>query len=125
MVRAGKFLRKTKLVSPDQLVPAAWKAAVGARLAARTEVVNLVRSHLVIQVEDQIWRQNLWTLRHQILRNLQDILGSGVVTDLEFRVGLPRRLPRREEQLVPDEADHIEDPVLRRLYLLTRKRVPA
>jgi len=129
MERAGRLLGKSKsalsCLSPEELAKAAWRAAVGKRIASRAVAVSLVRSRLVIEVEDEIWRKNLWTLRGQILRKLDEVFGSGVVTELEFRLGLTRRMPQREERPVRDEADHIEDPVLRSLYRTARRRATA
>ncbi len=113
---------------------AAWPAAVGKRLANRTRAVAVRGTHLIVEVEDDSWRRNLWGLRHQILRNMVDLLEEATPRDIEFRIGIPRRPPKSETvenafQLVaphvPDEADGIADPVLRRIYLNSRRKARA
>jgi predicted nucleic acid-binding Zn ribbon protein len=135
MERAARLLRQSKLVSrcvtEEDLAKAAWPAAVGKRLAARTRASHMVRGRLVIEVEDEIWRRQLYTLREQMLRNLRKILGTGLVESLEFRVGIPRIPPRADSvqagagPLFADEADRIEDPVLRLLYKESRRKSTA
>jgi hypothetical protein len=82
-----------------------------------------------VEVEDQTWQRQLFSLTRQILRNLERGLGSGLVDDLEFRVVPRRREPQRAMQAVPalavDEADAIEDPVLRSIYRAARTRARA
>ena len=118
------------VISPERIACGAWKKAVGKRIASRTRAIKLVRSTLVVEVEDDIWRKNLWSLRYQILRNLEKAIGPEIVSDLELRV-MPQRLgPQRamEERLVLqplDEADHIADPGLRRIYKAARLRETA
>src|SRR5579884_3879945 len=86
----------SELISQERIAVAAWKKAVGARLAGRTRAVKLVRETLVVEVEDQVWKENLWSLRRHILRNLENAIGAGIVLDLEFRVMPPRREAARE-----------------------------
>jgi hypothetical protein len=129
MERAGRsFARWTAAqahLSAEEMVMAAWPAAIGRRLAGRTRAVALVRSRLVVEVEDPVWQRNLYLLRHQILDKLKDLLGQNAPGDLEFRVGVPRRPPQREESMVRDEADAITDPVLGRLYRISRRKAGA
>jgi hypothetical protein len=118
------------VISPERIACGSWRKAVGKRIASRTRAIKLVRSTLVVEVEDDIWRKNLWSLRYQILRNLEKAIGPEIVSDLELRV-MPQRLgPQRamEERLVLqplDEADHIADPGLRRIYKAARLRETA
>ena len=118
------------LISPERIAVAAWKKAIGARLAGRTRAVKLVRETLVVEVEDRIWKENLWSLRRHILKNLEDAIGSGIVLDLEFRVMPPRREVARENvsssgASLFDEAEAIADPGLRRIYKASRRRETA
>jgi hypothetical protein len=76
-------------------------------------------------VEDEVWRKNLWSLRYQILKNVEKAIGRDIVTDIEFRVIPPRREAQREAlpALTPaDEAASIADPGLRRIYISSRRR---
>jgi predicted nucleic acid-binding Zn ribbon protein len=120
------------LVGRERIAIAAWKRAVGRRLAERTRPIKLVRETLVVEVEDPVWRENLWSLRHQILRNLHAAIGSEIVGDLEFRIMPPRREPAREMAKAAgaggslfDDADAIADPGLRRIYKAARRRETA
>ena len=68
-------------------------------------------------------------MRYDILAKLTSVIGSGIVTGLEFRIATPRRPPQiaqsHGETASLDEADRIEDPVLRILYKQARKRATA
>ena len=130
MERAGKALAKLKLsaaISAEQLAFAAWPAAVGERIAARAWPKALVRGSLWLEAEDAMWQQQLFHLRFDILAKLSELLGSGIVTDLEFRVAsaTPRRPPQsarsHSETLSPDDADCIKDPVMRIVYKQARE----
>ena len=138
MERAGRLIPKLQTArrhfSPGELVLAAWPAAVGRRLAARTRAIALRNGRLFVDVEDELWRRNLTALRLQILRNFSELLESAAPTEIEFRIGIPRRPPQREESSpvfsltapsLPDEADSIADPGLRRIYINSRRKARA
>jgi hypothetical protein len=129
MERAGRVLATLKLarhgVGDEQLACAAWPVAVGKTIANRTSAINLVRSRLVIQVEDSTWQRQLWSLRGQILARLAEVLGSPVVAELEFRISVPQRKPVQTETapaLLADEADTIRDPMFRNIYRAARRK---
>ena len=130
MERAGRGLAKLKLarlgVGDEQLACAAWAVAVGKTIACRTAPLALVRSRLVIQVEDRTWQRQLWTLRGQILARLAEALGRPIVEELEFRIAVPQRKPVKTETASPalfaDEADGIRDPMFRDIYKAARRR---
>ena len=118
------------VISRERIACGAWKKAVGKNVALHTRALKLVRTTLVVEVEDDIWRRNLWGLRFQILRNLEKSIGPEIVSDLEFRVMPPRFGPQRANSVerieVPlDEADSIADPGLRRIYKAARRRETA
>lgn len=133
MDQAGRIIAGMKgaaaIASPERIACGAWKRAVGKRLAGRTKPVKLVRDRLVVEVEDEIWRDSLWKLRYQILRNIEREIGPEIVSDLTFVVAPPRREPQRETAAMPallqnqDEADAIADPGLRRVYRNSRRRL--
>lgn len=132
MERAGKFLTKLKLesaVSHQELACSAWPAAVGRRIALHAAPKALVRSRLVVEVDDVVWQKQLFQLRIPILAKLREHLGEGIVNELEFRVAVPRRPPQAAQSLSPskpaDEADGISDPVMRILYKQARKKASA
>jgi hypothetical protein len=128
MERASKFIRGLGLpgdtLTAEELACAAWSGAVGKRIASHTRAAKLVRTKLVVEVEDVIWQRQLFSLSWQILRNLTKSIGQGVVEDLEFKIVPRRREPARAKVSMPllDEADAIADPVLRGIYRAARKR---
>lgn len=141
MERAGRIIGKLKfpkdLVDPGDMARSAWPAAVGKKIAVKTRAVKLVRNTLVIECADAVWQRQLNTLSGQILRNLENLLGAGVVTDLDLRPMTPRRgmqsastvrpfeLGVKPEAASSDEADHIQDPVFRLLYKQSRRRAAS
>jgi predicted nucleic acid-binding Zn ribbon protein len=134
MERASRVITRLgsggKTIDAEGVVRAAWPAAVGRKIAARARAARMVRTRLIVEVEDSVWRRQLFTLSGQILANLEKRLGRGVVEDLEFRVIPARREAQRAETAQPapagsDEADQIADPVLRHIYKHSRKKALA
>jgi hypothetical protein len=140
MERAGRTIAKLKTARKhftlEELTLAAWPAAVGHRLAVRTRAVAIRGNQLVVEVEDDLWRRNLHGLRSQILRNLSELLDTACPAEIEFRIGIPRRPMQRAEapggfaltapvSRPADEADGIVDPVLRRIYVNSRRKALA
>ena len=135
MDQAGRIIAGMKganaVTSPERIACGAWNRAVGKRLALKTKPVKLVRDRLVVEVEDEIWRDSLFKLRFQILRNIEKEIGTEIVSELQFVVAPPRREPQRETGGPipalgsPDEADAIADPGLRRVYRNSRRRLSA
>src|SRR5579872_354432 len=106
MEPASKLIRGLRMpggaVTGEELACGAWPRAVGKKVAAHTRAAKLVRTRLVVEVEDAIWQRQLFGLSRAILRNLEKELGAGLVDDLEFRVTPRRREPQRAA--VADEA---------------------
>lgn len=128
MERASRVLGKLGLpqgtFTPEAMVCAAWAGAVGKKIATHARAAKLVRTHLIVEVEDAIWQRQLFVLRDQIRRKIEESVGAGVVEDIEFRV-IPARLgPHRAQQAAAaaDDANGIADPVLRKLYKASRKK---
>ncbi len=120
----------SSVIGHERIACGAWKKAVGKKIAQRTRALKLVRTTLVVEVEDEVWRKNLWSLRYQILRNLEKAVGTEIVSDIELRVMPPRFGPQREERVelveaALDEAESILDPGLRRIYKAARRRETA
>jgi predicted nucleic acid-binding Zn ribbon protein len=118
------------VLDPEQVACAAWERAVGAKLAKHTRAAKLVRGRLVVEVEDETWKRNLFSLSRHVMANLEKSIGAGIVTDIEFRVLPRRREPQRAQTLelsappvAADDADEIQDPVLRRLYRSSRSKL--
>ena len=127
MERAGRLIGKLKFSesfgSPEARALAAWKVAAGPKVARYTEAISLVRNTLVVEVEDKLWQKNLLTLQHFLLKNLADVLGEPLVTDLDLRPMAKRKTPQRAETARPLEG--IEDPVLELIYRQARKKETA
>jgi hypothetical protein len=115
-------------ISVEELACAAWPQAVGRKIAGHTRAARMVRTRLIVEVEDNVWQRQLFSLSRHILGNLEKHLGPGMVDDLEFRIVPRRREPQRAEQSVPallDEAENIADPVLRDIYRASRLKAQA
>lgn len=134
MERVARLINKSKLSQnvfcEDDVARAAWPAAVGKSIAAHTRKLTVVRTTLVVEVEDAIWQKQLYPLTSQILERLRQVTGSEAIREIEFRIAIPRRMPQRAGVLGEavnsgDESDAIQDPVLKRLYLISRKRASA
>jgi Dna[CI] antecedent DciA-like protein len=132
MERASKLIRGLGLpgdtITAEQLACAAWPNAVGTKVAVHTRAARMVRTRLIVEVEDIVWQRQLFALTGQILRNIEKHIGAGVVDDLEFRIVPRRRGPQREILAATpllDEADGITDPVLRGIYRASRKKALA
>ena len=132
MEPASKLIRGLRLpgetISPEEIACAAWPKVVGGRIASHTRAARMVRTRLIVEVEDQVWQRQLFALTPFVLRNLEKHLGRGLVEDLEFRVVPRRREPQRAAQSAPglfDDADGIKDPVMRSLYRAAKRKALA
>jgi predicted nucleic acid-binding Zn ribbon protein len=138
MERAARLINKNKfsreIFSDDDVTRAIWPQAVGKAIATHTCSLKLVRATLVVEVEDATWQRQLHALSAQILNRLHKISGSNSIEHLEFRIATPRRQPQRADSPRPappcdpallDEADAIQDPVLKKVYRLSRRKVTA
>ena len=61
-------------ITPEQLCCAAWPEAVGKKIAAHTRPAKLVRTRLVVEVEDNTWQRQLFAMTPHILNNLEETL---------------------------------------------------
>jgi predicted nucleic acid-binding Zn ribbon protein len=102
MERAARLIKNSKLsrqlLGDEDLARAAWPSVVGRAIAAHTSRITLVRSTLVVEVEDAIWQQQLYRLTPQILDRLHKLTGNNGVGDIEFRIAVPRLQPQRAER---------------------------
>jgi hypothetical protein len=136
MERAARLIKNQKIsgdiLNDTELARAIWPTAVGKSIAAHTGRLNLVRTTLVVEVEDAIWQKQLHTLSYQILARIRKLTSSNVIQDIEFRIAVPRRQPQRAESregpqlsigsTLDDEAERIQDPVLKKIYRLSRRK---
>jgi hypothetical protein len=114
-----------------ELLRAAWPLAVGAELARRTEVLALEQRTLRVRVPDARWRKVLHRMAPQILQKLRAVAAEAAPYRLGFQDGAPQALPESPfpgrpggtagpapaPPAVEEEAAHIPDPELRRLFL--------
>jgi hypothetical protein len=133
MERASKLIRGLRLpeetLSGEELACAVWPQAVGKKIAAHTRAARMVRTRLIVEVEDATWQRQLNALSRHMTWNLEQILGKGMVEDIEFRVVPRRREPQRAAEAVPalsaDESAAIADPVMRSIYRAARNKALA
>ncbi len=139
MERAARLIKSNKysrqILTDDDIVRAVWPAAVGKSVAAHTSRMKLVRTTLVVEVEDSIWQKQLHTLSTQILSRIRKLTGSDSIQDIEFRIGVPRRQPQLAASrqttsaaaVTPasDDSELIQDPVLKKVYRLSRRKATA
>lgn len=137
MERAAQLIKKDRhsrqIIGENEIVRGIWPSAVGKAIARHTVRLNIVRTKLVVEVEDAIWQKQLFPLSAQIVQRLQKLLGNTDIQDIEFRVAVMKRQMQREESVRPastdsrsyDEADQILDPVLKKVYRNSRKRATA
>lgn len=143
MERAARVFRKAKqsrlLLTDDQTLAAIWPTAVGGAIAKHTSHVRLVRTTLVVDVEDSMWQRQLRSLEVQIIERVKKLIPDLAVSDMEFRVAVPRRGAQRAETAsgapvsgTPlfaatsrDEADSIQDPGLKKVFEISRRKATA
>ncbi|MDQ3130747.1 MAG: DUF721 domain-containing protein [Acidobacteriota bacterium] len=70
----------------EAVIFAAWRKIAGETLRDRAVPHRLFKKHLVIAVMSDTWKKHLEHLSGQMIFKLNSILGSAVVTYIEFRV---------------------------------------
>jgi predicted nucleic acid-binding Zn ribbon protein len=137
MERAARLFKSNQyakdILDEEGVARAAWPAAVGKIISAHTSPAKLVRNKLIVSVEDALWQRQLKALSSQIIERLQKLTGSHIIQELEFKIAILRREPQRavirstafDSRSAPDEAESISDPVLQKVYRLSRKRATA
>jgi predicted nucleic acid-binding Zn ribbon protein len=128
---AGKLLNSLpsleRLESVDQKLRRSWKSAVGATIANHSQVLQLRDKTLLVTVEDAVWKSQLEQMRFQILDRIRTSSGVSEIKWLNFRVSPPRIRPQvvQAPLFAADEADRIQDPLLRRIYKSSRRKAQA
>jgi predicted nucleic acid-binding Zn ribbon protein len=72
--------------TPLAAVQAAWKAAVGGRIAAVATPVAESGAAVVVSCSDPVWAQELDLMQEQLLQRLRDRLAGAAPTRLTVRV---------------------------------------
>src|SRR3954447_21480602 len=102
MERASRLLGRLKFpgdaISSEELICAAWSLAVGKRIARHARAERVVRTKLIVSVDDDVWRKQLFAMSRMIVSRLAHALGQALIDDVEFRVGPARRGPQRAER---------------------------
>jgi hypothetical protein len=114
----------------EQAVLAAWITAVGPQIRRATCPIRVERKTLIVAVRDATWRAQLTRLGGQVLFKLNSLLGSPLVTAVEFVINpslivedvQPSRefhfvAPDEQASQLLDDAEGIPDPDLRAVFL--------
>ncbi len=114
----------------EQAVFAAWVAAVGGPIRKVTAPIRLERKTLIVAVPDATWRAQLMSMRGHALFKLNSLLGSPVVTTIEYVVNpilivsehepteeVKFIAPEKQVTALREQADRIPDPEIRRVFL--------
>jgi hypothetical protein len=78
---------------PLTIVRAAWSRLVGSDVARAAQPVALANETLVVITNSSAWSHQLAFLEPQILRGIRELLPSGTIVRLRFRVGAIRAKP--------------------------------
>jgi len=70
----------------EALVLGAWAQVAGDGIAARSRATSFAEKRLVVSVPDDIWRRHLEELSPQMVARLNELLGRGSLTFIDFRV---------------------------------------
>lgn len=108
----------------SEFVVALWKNVVGQSLAQNARPLRMRGSTLVLTVSSEAWKRELFSLRFEILKRLEKLLGASRVSALELRVDpwmtavspsgaepTPSQVPEEPTGL---DLDSISDPELSR-----------
>jgi hypothetical protein len=85
----------------EQSVFAAWLVAVGPSIRRVSAPVKLERKTLIVAVTDATWRAQLRSMRGELLFKLNSLLGSPILTSIDFIVN-----PKLIQPLVEAPALH-------------------
>ena len=114
----------------EQAVCAAWVVAVGGPIRKVTTPIRLERKTLIVAVPDATWRAQLMSMRGQALFKLNSLLGSPLVTMIEYVVNpgvivqdssaahqVEFTAPEKQVTALREQADRIPDPEIRETFL--------
>jgi len=74
----------------EAVIFAAWRKCAGEQLAEHTCPVEFAENRLAVAVPDRSWQKNLASLSGQMIFKINGVLGSAVVTYIEFVVDANR-----------------------------------
>lgn len=122
----------------EAVVFAAWRRTAGDGLREKAVPFRLYQKHLIVAVENPMWKRHLESLSGQMIFKLNSMLGQALVTFIEFRVddeAVAEERAKRRKTVMSDEelreialenvtpqlrrrADAIKDENLRYQFLL-------
>lgn len=86
----------------EAVVLAAWKKIAGESLRRHTVPLGLFGTHLAVAVANKTWRKHLEELSGQMIFRLNSVLGSAIVTFIEFRIDA-KAVESERRRLSPEE----------------------
>ena len=115
----------------EQTALGAWSRIVGPSVRQHCFPSRLFNGRLVVLVSDRVWKTQMSRMSGEILPRLNQQLGPGSVTFIEYRLDpgrfteaaqkeprpASRQVALRVRRQLRDAADQINDPELRDLYL--------
>jgi hypothetical protein len=70
----------------ETLAKLAWTRAAGEGLRAQAIPFRLYRTTLVVSVADALWQRQLQQMHNEFIFRINNLLGSRVVDNIEFRI---------------------------------------
>ena len=93
----------------EQAVFAAWRAVAGQQIAHNCAPFQLQQKHLVVAVLDATWKKQLQAVSGQYLFRINSLLGSPLVTLIEFRVNRKFVAAHQPPDAHPVEFTHLHE----------------
>ena len=90
----------------EAVVFATWRKTAGDSLSSHTLPISLKDKRLSVAVRDKTWKVHLKSLAGQMIFKLNSLLGSAVVTFIEFRIdekAVASKLGSFDDQTISDE----------------------
>lgn len=70
----------------DAFIFSAWRKIAGESLCEHTVPFRMFGKHLIVAVEDKMWKRHLELLSDQMIFKLNSLLNKEAVTFIEFRI---------------------------------------
>ena len=64
-----------------------WPSAVGEPIGSNTSPAAFKGALLIVNVVDSAWLQQMWFLKKDIIRKVNDCLGEDLVGEIKFKIG--------------------------------------
>ena len=64
-----------------------WSEVAGQRLAGSTSPIGLKGRVLVVEVPDEVWREQLFQFQSELRRSVNRLFGDSVIEKVDFQVG--------------------------------------